>query len=74
MSANLENFQAHLFEGLEWWKEDRAAAAVIHEAPSSPHCYSTSFQQSLNELSKHLLGYSLVQDYSKPRQYTSMCL
>ncbi|KAK9963911.1 hypothetical protein ABG768_005130 [Culter alburnus] len=69
-SANLENFQAYLLEGLERWNEDRAAAAVTHDAPSSLRCYSGSLQHSLNELSQRLLGCSLVQDYSKPGQYT----
>ncbi|CAM4668159.1 unnamed protein product [Leuciscus chuanchicus] len=70
-SANLENFQAYLLEGLERWNEDRAAAAtVVDEAPSSLRCYSASLQHSLNELSQRLLGCSLVKDYSKPGQYT----
>ncbi|XP_056120631.1 uncharacterized protein LOC130097715 [Rhinichthys klamathensis goyatoka] len=72
-SANLENFQAYLLEGLERWNEDRAAAAaatVTDEAPSSLRCYSASLQHSLSELSQRLLGCSLVQDYSKPGQYT----
>ncbi|XP_051953220.1 uncharacterized protein LOC127623061 [Xyrauchen texanus] len=69
-SANLENFQAYLLEGLERWNEDRAAAAFGHEAPSSLRCYGASLQHSLNELSQDVLGVSLVQDYSKPRQYT----
>ncbi|XP_016115196.1 uncharacterized protein [Sinocyclocheilus grahami] len=69
-SANLENFQAYLLEGLERWNEDRAAAAVTHNAPLSLRCYSGSLQHSLNELSQRLLGCSLVQDYSKPGQYT----
>ncbi|XP_056094648.1 uncharacterized protein LOC130073203 [Rhinichthys klamathensis goyatoka] len=69
-SANLENVQAYLLEGLEWWNEDRAAAATItDEAPSSLRYYSASLQHSLNELSQRLLGCSLVQDYSKPGQY-----
>lgn len=70
------NFQAYLLEGLERWNEDRAAAAIIlDEAPaSSLRCYSASLQHSLNELSQCLLGCSLVQDYSKPGQYTGMCL
>ncbi|XP_077101858.1 uncharacterized protein LOC143753439 isoform X1 [Siphateles boraxobius] len=73
-SANLENFQAYLLEGLERWNEDRAAAAaaatVMDEGPSSLRCYSASLQHSLNELSQRLLGCSLVQDHSKPGQYT----
>ncbi|XP_051954038.1 uncharacterized protein LOC127623665 [Xyrauchen texanus] len=69
-SANLENFQAYLLEGLERWNEDRAAAAFGHKAPSSLRCYSASLQHSLNELSQCLLGKTLVQDSSKPRQYT----
>lgn len=69
-SANLENFQAYLLEGLERWNEDHAAAAVTHDAPLSLRCYSASLQHSLNELSQRL-GCSLAQDYSKPRQYTS---
>ncbi|XP_056103250.1 uncharacterized protein LOC130082422 [Rhinichthys klamathensis goyatoka] len=72
-SANLENFQAYLLEGLERWNKDRAAAAsatVTDEAPSSLRCYSASLQHSLSELSQRLLGCSLVQDYSKPGQYT----
>ncbi len=74
-SANLENFQAYLLEGLERWNEDRAAAAAsINKPQSSLRCYSASLQHSLNELSQHLLGSSLVQDYSKPREYTGMCL
>ncbi len=73
-SANLENFQAYLLEGLERWNEDCAAAASINKPKSSLRCYSASLQHSLNELSQHLLGSSLVQDYSKPREYTGMCL
>ncbi|XP_067280900.1 uncharacterized protein [Pseudorasbora parva] len=69
-SANLENFQAYLLEGLERWNEDRAAAAATHGAPPMLRCYSGSFQHSLNELSQRLLGCSLVQDYSKPGKYT----
>ncbi|XP_056614654.1 uncharacterized protein LOC130429852 [Triplophysa dalaica] len=68
-SANLENFQAFLLEGLERWNEDRAAAAVS-DAPQSLRCYSASFQHCLNELSQRLLGCSLVKDYSKPGEYT----
>ncbi|XP_059389973.1 uncharacterized protein LOC132123402 [Carassius carassius] len=68
-SANLENFQAYLLEGFERWNENRAAAAVTH-APLSLRCYSGSLQHGLNELSQRLLGCSLVQDYSKPGEYT----
>ncbi|KAK2898942.1 hypothetical protein Q8A67_010360 [Cirrhinus molitorella] len=50
-STNLEIFQAYLLEGLEWWNEDCATAAVTHDAPLSLCCYSGSLQHSLNELS-----------------------
>ncbi|RXN28818.1 hypothetical protein ROHU_018996 [Labeo rohita] len=69
-SANLENFQAYLLEGLERWNEDRAAAAVTQETLPRLRCYSASLQHSLNDISQRLLGHSLVHDYSKPRQYT----
>lgn len=72
--ANLENFQAYLLEGLERWNEDRAAGASPSHVASSMRCYSASLQHSLNELSQGFLGISLIQDHSKPRQYTGMSL
>ncbi|XP_016328244.1 uncharacterized protein LOC107677738 [Sinocyclocheilus anshuiensis] len=64
------SYPDYLLEGLERWNEDRAAAAVTHDAPLSLRCYSGSLQHSLNKLSQRLLGCSLVQAYSKPGQYT----
>ena len=68
-SANAENFQAYLLEGLVRWNEDRAAA-VADQAGQVLRCYSGHLQHSLNELSQQLLGRKLVEDCTKPGEYT----
>ncbi|XP_048848221.1 uncharacterized protein LOC125718410 isoform X2 [Brienomyrus brachyistius] len=68
-SANAENFQAYLVEGLAQWNEDRAAAAVDHPEQVL-RCYGGQLQHSLNQLSQRLLGLKLVEDYTKPGEYT----
>nr|XP_023654635.1 uncharacterized protein LOC111837076 [Paramormyrops kingsleyae] len=67
-TANAENFQAYLLEGLVQWNEDRAAAADQPEQVL--RCYSGQLQHSLNHLSQELLGLKLVEDYTKPGEYT----
>ncbi|XP_049326002.1 uncharacterized protein LOC103025680 [Astyanax mexicanus] len=67
-SANAENFQAYLLEGLVRWNEDRAAA--IDRVEPVLRCYSGQMQHSLNQLSQQLLGRSLVEDCTKPGEYT----
>ncbi|KAI4905920.1 hypothetical protein NFI96_030119 [Prochilodus magdalenae] len=68
-SANAENFQAYLLEGLVRWNEDHAATAA-DQAGQVLRCYSGHLQHSLNELSQQLLGYKLVEDCTKPGEYT----
>ncbi|KAL7851276.1 hypothetical protein AOLI_G00216320 [Acnodon oligacanthus] len=78
-SANAENFQAYLLEGLVRWNEDRAAAEV-DQAEQALRCYSGHPQHNLNQLSgfgivlnqltvEQLLA-ELVEDYTKPGEYT----
>ncbi|MGH0120698.1 UNVERIFIED_CONTAM: hypothetical protein FKN15_031627 [Acipenser sinensis] len=68
-SASAMHFQAYLLEGLVRWNEDRATAAV--EGPRQIlHSYSGSLQHALNRLSQKLLGCSLVEDFTKPGEYT----
>jgi len=51
------------------WNENRAAAAV--EGREQPLLsYSGHLQHSLNQLSQLVLGVSLVEDYTAPREYT----
>ena len=51
------------------WNEDRAAA-VADQAGQVLRCYSGHLQHSLNELSQQLLGRKLVEDCTKPGEYT----
>ena len=67
--ANALHFQAFLLDGLERWNENRAAAAV--EGREQPLLsYSGRLRHSLNQLSQRVLGLSLVEDHTAPREYT----
>ncbi|KAL6473054.1 hypothetical protein MHYP_G00192420 [Metynnis hypsauchen] len=55
--------------GLARWNEDRAAAAV-DQAEQALRCYSGQLQHNLNQLSQQLLNRKLVEDYTKPGEYT----
>ncbi|KAL6475706.1 hypothetical protein MHYP_G00167460 [Metynnis hypsauchen] len=68
-STNAENFQAYLLDGLARWNEDRAASAV-DQAEQALRCYSGQLQHNLNQLSQQLLNRKLVEDYTKPGEYT----
>ncbi|XP_066522256.1 uncharacterized protein [Hoplias malabaricus] len=68
-SANAENFQAYLLEGLVRWNEDRASSAV-NRSEQVLRCYTGHMQHALNQLSEEMLGCKLVEDYTKPREYT----
>ncbi|XP_078023606.1 uncharacterized protein LOC144462810 [Epinephelus lanceolatus] len=62
-------FQMYLLEGLSTWNEDWAQAAA-GGAMTGKKCYSGQEQHTLNQLSQHFFGLTLVEGYTKPLEYT----
>ncbi|KAF5893765.1 uncharacterized protein DAT39_016542, partial [Clarias magur] len=62
-------FQMYLLEGLTRWNEDRAQQAA-GKAASGMKCYRGQGQHTLNQLTQHFFGKTLVESYTKPLEYT----
>ena len=69
-SASDVHFQVYLLEGLVWWNENRGRAAVEGGERSALRCYSAQLQHSFDQLTQELLGLTLVDTYTVPREYT----
>ncbi|KAG7454080.1 hypothetical protein MATL_G00263900 [Megalops atlanticus] len=69
-SASDVHFQVYLLEGLVRWNENRGRAAVEGGQRSALRCYSARVQHSFDQLTRELLGRTLVDTYTQPREYT----
>ncbi|KAF1393394.1 hypothetical protein PFLUV_G00015170 [Perca fluviatilis] len=69
-SASDVHFQVYLLEGLVRWNENRGRAAVEGGQRSALRCYSAQLQHSFDQLTQELLGLTLVDTYTQPREYT----
>ncbi|KAK0132914.1 hypothetical protein N1851_031722 [Merluccius polli] len=69
-SASDVHFQVYLLEGLVRWNENRGRAAVEGGERSALRCYSAQLQHSFDQLTQELLGLTLVDTYTSPREYT----
>lgn len=69
-SANANNFQVYLLEGVYRWNEDRLAAAI--DTASDPVCYSASLKHNVNRLGEEMLGKKIFLNYKDPRKYTGI--
>ena len=52
------------------WNENRGRAAVEGGQRPALRCYSAQLQHSFNQLTQEFLGLTLVEDFTKPREYT----
>lgn len=66
-SANANNFQAYLLEGLMRWNEDRTTAATSSQADLQ--VYSSKLRHFTNSLSEEVLGQRIFQQHKDPLQY-----
>ncbi|KAM8852770.1 uncharacterized protein ACB058_011493 [Synchiropus picturatus] len=69
-SASDVHFQVYLLEGLARWNEDRGRASVEGGNKSVLRCYNAQLVQSVNQVSQELMGKTLVEAYTAPREYT----
>ncbi|CAL8332725.1 unnamed protein product [Merluccius merluccius] len=70
-SASDVHFQVYLLEGLVRWNENRGRAAVEGGERSALRWYSAQLQHSFDQLTQELLGLTLVDTYTSPREYTA---
>ena len=69
-SASALHFQVYLLEGLARWNEDRARAAVEDGDRTTLRCYSARLQHGFDRLTQEFLGQTLVENYTRPGEYT----
>ncbi|KAK0151968.1 hypothetical protein N1851_006667 [Merluccius polli] len=69
-SASDVHFQVYLREGLVRWNENQGRAAVEGGERSALRCYSAQLQHSFDQLTQELLGLTLVNTYTLPRECT----
>ncbi|XP_044220650.1 uncharacterized protein LOC122991087 [Thunnus albacares] len=69
-SASALYFQVYLLEGLVRWNENCARAAVEDGQRTTLCCYSAQLQHGFNQLTQEFLGLTLVENYTRPGEYT----
>ena len=69
-TANDQNFQAYLLEGIVCWNEDRVSASVQGQKVGGLRTYNTKLHFAANELSNKVYGRPLHANVQHPGVFT----